>query len=50
MCVCMYVCTYVRTYICMYVCYNMGKRDLSDIYAQAQGPQALGHIHISGKS
>ena len=32
----------------IYVCnsYNMGKRDLPDIYAQARGPQARGRGHI----
>ena len=32
------------TYICN--SYNMGKRDLPDIYAQARGPQARGRGHI----
>ena len=33
---------------CMYICnsYNMGTRDLPDIYAQGQGPQAWGSGHI----
>ena len=26
--------------------YNMGKRDLPDVYAQARGPQARGRGHI----
>ena len=34
----------VYVYVCI-VC-NMGKRDLRDIYAQAQGPQAGGQRHI----
>ena len=35
-------------YCNMAVCisYNMGKRDLPDIYALAQGPQARGHGHM----
>ena len=28
------------------ISYNMGKRDLPDIYALARGPQARGHGHI----
>ena len=33
---------------CSFICnsYNMGKRDLPDIYAQARGPQARGRGHI----
>ena len=36
----------------VYITYNMGNRDLPDIYAHALGPAALGlgHIAISGKS
>ena len=36
----------------VYITYNMGNRDLPDIYAHALGPAALGlgHIRISGKS
>jgi len=32
----------------MLICnsYNMGKRDLPDIYVQARGPQARGHTYI----
>ena len=35
---------YIYIYIC--ISYNMGKRDLPDIYALARGPQAQGRGHI----
>ena len=36
----------------VYITYNMGKRDLPDIYALARGPQAqgLGHIYQANPS
>ena len=35
----------------VYKSYNMGTRDLPDIYTLALGPAALGHrVYISGKS
>ena len=39
---------YIYIYIYIYICnsYNMGKRDLPDIYALARGPQARGRGHI----
>ena len=56
------ICTYVQTHTLahtyvlyklftlytLYICnsYNMGKRDLPDIYAIARGPQAQGRGHI----
>ena len=33
---------YIYSYIC--ISYNMGKRDLPDIYAQARGPQSQVHL------
>ena len=30
----------------VYITYNMGNRDLLDIYAHALGPQARGLVHI----
>ena len=35
--------TYIYIYIYICISYNMGKRDLPDIYALARGPQAPGH-------
>ena len=36
----------LTTYIIYCISYNMGKRDLPDIYAQDQGQQAQGHRQI----
>ena len=50
MCVCIYIYiyTYISIYTYIYICnsYNMGKRDLPDIYAQVREPQARGRGHI----
>ena len=41
---------YTHTYICLYSCicnsYNMGTRDLTDMYAETWGPQVQGHGYI----